>query len=187
VRVTVVLIAFLVVGGIFATTRPQTGAFAASAWSDLAAPEPTPDPVAPSDTPTTTTPTAVSAAAAADTGPGCATPDERAPTGRLVAGQYADRSPVTVEVEDGLALDADCVAGLITEALRGSVEEVTVAIVSPEMVARLCAPLDTTGLATCWNGSRALIDAERWAAATADERDELVRGQVEAALGPGIG
>ena len=90
-------------------------------------------------------------------------------------------------MEDGLALDADCVAGLITEALRGSVEEVTVAIVSPEMVARLCAPLDTTGLATCWNGSRALIDAERWAAATADERDELVRGQVEAALGPGIG
>lgn len=182
-RVTVVFVAVLVVGGIFSSTRPEAGSFAASAWSGLEpaqAVEPT-EPVEPAALEMPSSSPTVTATASPATG--CTIPVDAAPTGRLVAGQYAGESAVTVEVEDGLALDPDCVAGVVTEALSLTDADLTVTVASTEMVGRLCAPLDTTGVATCWNGSRALVDVASWTAATPEGRADLIRDQVETIFG----
>lgn len=181
-------VALLVVGGIFSASRPESGSFAASAWEGL---EPSPaaaaEPMALDLPSTTTTTTIVTVPTGADPATGCTVPATSIPTGRLVSGSYAGESSVHVEIEEGLALDPDCVAEVVAAAIDTPPTDVTVTVASPAMVGRLCAPLDTTGLATCWNGSRALIDADRWIAASPDERGELVRGQLEVALGADIG
>ena len=177
---TAVFVAVLVVGGIVSSTRPEAGSFAASAWSGLEpahAVEPT-EPVEPAALEMPSASTTVTATPASPAN-GCTIPIDAAPTGRLVAGQYAGESAVSVEIEDGLALDPDCVAGVVTEALSQTEADVTVTVASTEMVGRLCAPLDTTGVATCWNGSRALVDVASWTAATPEGRAELIRDQVE--------
>lgn len=171
-RATVVLLVLLTVGGAFSSAGAD-GSFAGSAWSSFEAPPEVHEPVS------------IALPAAPDPGDpadGCRIDGDEAPTGRLANGHFTADAALVVEVEAGLALDPDCVADLVANVL-GFDTAVTVTIASSGMLARLCAPLDTTGITTCWNGSRAVVDAGRWESATAEERADLLETQVRAALG----
>lgn len=141
---------------------------------------------------------------------GCAIPGPDAPTGRLanvavgVPEPSGDAIAVEVELEEGLAVDGDCVADLVISTLSDErgwagdgrsfevVDEgarITVTLATPETVDRLCAPLDTAGFASCWNGSRAMLNLDRWQTGTDEITDTelyrtyLINHQVGHALG----
>jgi hypothetical protein len=94
------------------------------------------------------------------------------PDGRRV--RYA------VEVERGLPFDGPRFARAVHEVLghpRGwqgeldvrfvqvaerAAADLTVTLASPERTDELCAPLDTNGRVSCWNGERAVLNALRW-------------------------
>jgi hypothetical protein len=139
---------------------------------------------------TTTTPTPP--APASDPARGCAIPGSDAPTGRLanvevgVGEPSGDAIAVEVELEEGLAVDGDCVADLVISTLSDErgwggdgrtfelVDEgarITISLAMPETVDRLCAPLDTGGYTSCWNGSRAMLNVDRWRTGTDEITD----------------
>lgn len=84
-----------------------------------------------------------------------------------------------VEVEDGLPFDAaefartvhailgrsrgwQEVEGVAFQLVKGGDVDITVTLASPAMTDELCAPLQTMGQVSCWNGERAVINAKRW-------------------------
>lgn len=113
----------------------------------------------------------------------------------------------TVEVEDHLAPYAETFAAEVERmlsdprgwtgqgefALRrvdGDVADLHVTLASPATVDALCAPLETNGRFSCWNGERAVINVWRWGhGARAYEEDldgyrtHLINHEVGHALG----
>jgi hypothetical protein len=84
-----------------------------------------------------------------------------------------------VEVEQGLSVSPAGFATAVLEILThphgwqhvtgrairpaaGNSADLRVTLASPATVDRLCAPLRTLGEVSCWNGSRAVINALRW-------------------------
>ncbi|MEX1288107.1 MAG: DUF3152 domain-containing protein [Acidimicrobiia bacterium] len=184
-------------------TAPTTPTSTAPAPSSTAPPPSTDTSSTSSTTPSTTVPTG-------DPARGCAIPGPHAPTGRLanvevgVPEPSGDAIAVEIELEGGLAVDGHCVADLVISTLsdeRGwggdgrsfeMVDEgarITVTLASPETVDRLCAPLETAGFASCWNGSRAMLNLDRWQTGTDEITDTdlyrtyLINHQVGRALG----
>jgi len=125
-------------------------------------------------------------------------------------GQAAGAGPVTayrVEVEQGLAVDAAAFAAEVEQTLAhpsgwapaegvalqradGPAAAFTVTLASAATTDRLCAPLTTEGKFSCFNGQRAVLNADRWrdGAATygadlAAYRQYLVNHEVGHALG----
>lgn len=128
---------------------------------------------------------------------GCLTGADHAATGEVmtVAGSSAPTEGAevvrySVEVEIGLAIDADCFAAVVESVLaderswggsgRLSLQRVDqgpvdfrVALLSPARTDAECAPLETNGIFSCWSGTRAAINVWRWEHGTADYADAL--------------
>ncbi|HET7661522.1 MAG TPA: DUF3152 domain-containing protein [Oryzihumus sp.] len=91
----------------------------------------------------------------------------------------------TVEVEDGLGVDARTVAATVRTVLldrrgwqaqdrvrfvnvtpaqsaAGAGVDIRVTLASPALTDRLCAPLQTRSEVSCWNGTRAVLNLRRW-------------------------
>lgn len=83
----------------------------------------------------------------------------------------------SVEVEKGLAVEPAAFAAVVEGVLfdpRGWAAEMAfqrvssgpvafrVTLASPRTTDRLCAPLDTGGIYSCWDGARAVLNAMRW-------------------------
>ena len=69
---------------------------------------------------------------------------------------------------------------------------IIVTLATPPTTDRLCAPLDTAGWLDCWNGSRAVINSDRWLYGAASYgrdltayRHEVVNHEVGHGLGHG--
>jgi hypothetical protein len=115
---------------------------------------------------------------------------------------------VRVEVEDGLAVDAERFAATVMTTLndpRGwggdssmsfartdGPAELTVVLASPTLVDALCAPLDTNGQVSCGTRGRAVLNLRRWVEATQEQvgqktayRQYLVNHEVGHLLGHG--
>ncbi|MEU8245553.1 DUF3152 domain-containing protein [Nonomuraea sp. NPDC048916] len=109
-----------------------------------------------------------------------------------------------VEVEGGLPFDGETFAAAVHRTLndpRGWARfqrvdhgpvRVRVALSSPAMTDRLCLPLRTGGGLSCWNGTRSLINARRWATGVpqydgdlAAYRDYMISHEVGHSLGHG--
>lgn len=109
------------------------------------------------------------------------------PTGRLVVvpgtgevvGSGASLLTFGVEVEEGLGVDPDCFARVVEITLgderswigsgRWSFQRVDtddadlkISLAAPATVDARCLPLDTAGVFSCWDGSRAMINSWRW-------------------------
>lgn len=119
------------------------------------------------------------------------------PTGDLVmvdgesevAGVGADLIRYSVEVEDGLPIDPACFARVVELTLGddrswiGSgayavqrVDEgadLRVTLASPRVVDDYCLPLRTGGIFSCWDGSRAMLNFDRWQNGASDFGDRL--------------
>lgn len=113
----------------------------------------------------------------------------------------------SVEVETHLAEHAEWFARSVDRILsdprgwtaRGSVAlrrvdhagaDVRVTLASPETVDELCAPLETNGRFSCWNGGRAIINAWRWehgAASYGEDLDAYRSYLVSHEVGHGLG
>lgn len=93
-----------------------------------------------------------------------------------------------VEVEQGLAVDPVTFAATVEQVLfdaRGwagtmAFQRVSsgpvafrVTLASPRTTDRLCRPLDTGGIYSCWNGARAVLNAMRWVDGAASYRGDL--------------
>jgi hypothetical protein len=68
--------------------------------------------------------------------------------------------------------------------------DLTVTLASPRQTDRLCAPLRTRGEVSCWNGSRAVLNAKRWALGSptyGDALDAYRRYLVAHEVGHGLG
>lgn len=96
-----------------------------------------------------------------------------------------------VEVEDGLPVDRACFARVVEYTLAhplgwtadGSFRfrridegepDLRVTLASPDTVDRLCLPLRTGGIYSCWNGGRAVLNYDRWVEGAPDFGDDLV-------------
>ena len=113
----------------------------------------------------------------------------------------------SVEVEKGLAIDPAAFAAVVESVLfdpRGWAAEMSfqrvssgpvafrVTLASPRTTDRLCAPLDTGGIYSCWDGARAVLNAMRWfegarsyAGDLASYRTYMVNHEVGHGLGHG--
>lgn len=134
------------------------------------------------------------------------------PTGNLIAiaaEPDTDLGTVTysIEVEEGIGIDPSCFAAVVESILedpRGwqrddavDFQLVTggadfqVALASPATVDRNCAPLNTNGVYSCFNGIRTMINLTRWlngatAVPTIEEyRQMVINHEVGHALGHG--
>ena len=82
-----------------------------------------------------------------------------------------------VEVEKGLDVDPKCFAAMVEDILgndrswghKYSLQRVSqgpvafrITLADPATVDRLCRPLDTGGIYSCWNGARAMLNSQRW-------------------------
>lgn len=114
------------------------------------------------------------------------------PTGELVPvpgeGEVFGSGPTMVrfqvEVEAGLDVDPECFARVVEQTLgderswigtgRFSVQRVDhdatlrVTLASPPVVDTYCLPLNTAGIYSCWDGSRAMLNYDRWVDGAAD-------------------
>ena len=93
-----------------------------------------------------------------------------------------------VEVEEGLGVDGPAFAAAVEAVLfdpRGWAAQMSfqrvasgpvafrVTLASPRTTDRLCRPLDTGGIFSCWNGARAVLNAMRWNDGAASYRGDL--------------
>lgn len=148
----------------------------------------------------------------------CRTEPSTAPTGTfdVAAGGHSPAPGAgtvvryMVEVEDGLGVDIDCFAASVEMVLGdgeggwgadgtrsfqrvdSGVVAFRVTLASPATVDAHCLPLRTGGIYSCWNGSRAMINAWRWefgadayAGETGRYRIYLINHEVGHALGNG--
>jgi hypothetical protein len=103
----------------------------------------------------------------------------------------------SVEVEDGIAVDAQQFAGAVRAILAdprgwqtsdsvrfqpvspqdladGADVDIRVSLATPVLTARLCAPLNTTiAQVSCWNHGRAVLNFQRWAAGASTYGSDL--------------
>ena len=116
---------------------------------------------------------------------GCLDDGLDGPVGDLVAVASDDgAAPVgttryLVEVQSGIPVDPECFARLVEETLadpegwaaagygfaRVGPDDWThlrVTLAVPDTVDRLCLPLNTAGIFSCWNGERAMLNLTRW-------------------------
>ncbi|QOR72612.1 DUF3152 domain-containing protein [Ruania alkalisoli] len=148
-----------------------------------------PDPIQPDPVPET--PPALTAAERADREAGVL--DREVPaagSGELIIVSGADDAPqeaertidVRVEVEEGLAIDAEVFGDFVMTTLndpRGwghqgdlvfartdGEADMRVVLASPELTDRMCAPLRTVGEYSCGREGHAVLNAVRWANAT---------------------
>lgn len=119
----------------------------------------------------------------------------------------------TVEVEDGLGVDAQAVARTIQSVLldrrgwqseddvrfvnitpeqsaAGRHVDIRVTLASPGLTDRLCAPLRTLSQVSCWNGERSVLNFRRWALGAASYGKNVATYriyQVNHEVGHGLG
>lgn len=119
----------------------------------------------------------------------------------------------SVEIEGGVITDPTAFAGAVAAILldargwqsldgirfepisaarvaAGERVDVRVTLASPYTVDRLCAPLPTNGVLSCWNGSRAVINAVRWRDGAATYGTDLVNYRtylISHEVGHGVG
>jgi hypothetical protein len=96
----------------------------------------------------------------------------------------------TVEVEAGLPVDAACFAEVVGYTLahplgwtaEGAVEfrrvdegipDIRITLADPATVDLHCLPLRTGGIFSCWNGTRTMINYDRWTEGADDFGDDL--------------
>ena len=127
----------------------------------------------------------------------CFSGAEHSPTGTLnvVAGSSSPSSDLPVktymvELEEGLAIDAECFATRVDEVLGdprswGELEGIAmqrvdegdpdfrVTLASPGTTDERCQPLNTNGIYSCWDAERAMINVWRWQTGTEDYSDNL--------------
>ena len=184
--VTALTAAIVVLAAVSIAIRNEGDGFAANAWawattsttSPTAGPSDPEVPPALPDTPTMPS-------EPAEPGEACTAWEAGDRTGRLrrVGIERTGPTPpgavrVAVDVEEGVRVDPGCFAavvhatlsdergwiadGLHTFALVDDRPAFAVTLASPETMARLCAPLATDEREACWNGSRAVLDANLW-------------------------
>lgn len=144
----------------------------------------------------------------------CFTGAEHAPSGILtvVAGSSSPSSELPlktyiVELEEGLAIDAECFAARVDEVLGdprswGELEGIAmqrvdegepdfrVTLASPATTDKRCEPLNTNGIYSCWDAERAMINVWRWQTGTEDYSDNLREYQtyvINHEVGHGLG
>ncbi|MGZ4599729.1 MAG: DUF3152 domain-containing protein [Oryzihumus sp.] len=119
----------------------------------------------------------------------------------------------TVEVEDGLGVDARTVAATVRTVLldrrgwqtkdrvrfvnvtpaqsaAGAKVDIRVTLASPALTDRLCAPLLTRSEVSCWNGTRAVLNLRRWVVGDDSYGRDVARYriyQVNHEVGHGLG
>ncbi len=120
----------------------------------------------------------------------------------------------SVEVEDGIAADVTDFARTVSSVLgdsrgwrtaagasfqpvapeqvrAGEPVDVRVTLATPQLTARLCAPLDTSvSQVSCWNRGRAVVNLQRWSGGAATYGDDLERYRtylVNHEVGHGLG
>lgn len=180
---------FAAIGSLYWTTQPSTD------------PTPIVQSASPTTTTTTTTtPPPVSTVPPAEPGSidaGCLTGETHAPTGVLFAvpgiGEPTEGELVTryiIEIEEGLAIDASCFADEVERVLSDSrswagdgslsmqrvdtgTVDLRITIASPAVTDARCAPLQTNGIYSCWDGERAMINVWRWEHATDEFEGDL--------------
>ncbi len=128
----------------------------------------------------------------------CLTGAEHVPTGELVVAPGAsepsgggDPTTYLVEIERGLAVDAECFAAEVDRILADdrswggdgsmSLQRVdsgpisfTVTLASPATTDTHCRPLETNGIYSCWaSDGRAMINVWRWEHGTDEYSDDL--------------
>jgi hypothetical protein len=141
--------------------------------------------------------------ATAEAGSPCLEPwNEAEPTGELVPvpgeGEIAGDGPTViryeVEVEKGLNVDPECFARVVEDTLsddrswigtgRFSMQRVDsnptllVTLASPPVVDTYCLPLNTAGIFSCWDGSRAMLNFDRWVGGASDFGDDLTEYRI---------
>lgn len=136
-------------------------------------------------------------------------------TGLLLAANGTSQDPVdrggrtvqfSVEVEEATELDPDTVAAVVEDALyderswardldlrRVAPEDASIHVIvaTPDSVDAMCrrAGLDTNGWLSCWSGSAAAINIDRWTDGIAhfDDLDQYRRYVVNHEVGHGLG
>jgi hypothetical protein len=89
------------------------------------------------------------------------------------AGLGVDGAAFAAAVDATLADPRGWAAGLSFERVASGPVAFRVTLASPRTTDRLCRPLDTGGIYSCWNGTRALLNAMRWHEGTAGYRGDL--------------
>jgi hypothetical protein len=124
------------------------------------------------------------------------------PTGNLVPvpgeGEVYGDGPrlirYQVEVEEGLNVDPECFARVVEDTLGGerswigtgefSMQRVDsdptlrVTLASPPVVDTYCLPLNTAGIYSCWDGTRAMLNFDRWSSGASAFGDDLVQYRI---------
>lgn len=99
-----------------------------------------------------------------------------------------------VEVEEGLNVDGECFARVVEDTLADerswigtgsfSMQRVDsnptlrVTLASPSVVDRHCLPLNTAGIYSCWDGSRAMLNFDRWTNGASDFGEDLTEYRI---------
>jgi len=78
------------------------------------------------------------------------------------AGLGVDGAAFAAAVDATLADPRGWAAGLSFERVASGPVAFRVTLASPRTTDRLCRPLDTGGIYSCWNGARAVLNAMRW-------------------------
>ena len=161
--------------------------------------ESTPSPATTSSTTTTTTvalpSTTTTVVGAASTG--CLTGADHEPARQLVVVPGTSEpteglllTRYIIEVEEGLAINADCFADLVASVLHderswagseslsfervdSGVADLRVTLASPATTDAQCAPMDTDGMFSCWDGERAMLNVWRWEHGTPEFKGDL--------------
>jgi len=179
------------------------GAIGSLYWTTQPSVEPTPieqsAPPATTSTTATTTPAVptVPLAAPGSIEAGCLTGETHAPTGALLV-VPGTREPTEgdlitryiIEMEEGLAIDGSCFADEVERVLSDSrswagdgslsmqrvdsgTVDLRITIASPATTDARCAPMQTNGIYSCWDGERAMINVWRWEHATEEFEADL--------------
>ncbi len=106
-----------------------------------------------------------------------------------VSGDDGDVIRYAVEVEEGLPVDPACFARVVELTLGDDrswvgagtfavqrvdeAPDLRVTLASPSVVDDYCLPLRTGGIFSCWDGSRALLNFDRWQNGASDFGDRL--------------
>lgn len=173
---------------LFSVRIPDPDADAVAPDRDRGDPTTTVPPSSTSSSTTTTRPTTTTSTSTTTTTtlpPNCSRRSIRefTPNGKFINVPGTQKAPkkrdkhivYTVDIEKGLGLAPGCVGRLVHRILnsekgwpsRGYSFErgrdgIRVTIATPATVDELCRPLQTNGEYSCWNGTRAMINVERW-------------------------
>ena len=170
---------------------------------------------------TSSTPNPQDGSTTAETSAPATTPVPQHGNGKLTVVAVPTREPAssgrvvtyTVEVEEGLGVDAAQVARSIQsvlldergwqkvdgvrfvaitpgQAARGAHVDIRITLASPGLTDRLCAPMRTLSQVSCWNGERSVLNYRRWALGDDSYGSDIARYrvyQVNHEVGHGLG